>query len=586
MNIMRESQGDYVPIKYAKERPRVFPSETSWNLVKNFALHYKDLRVTPETKGITSSADLIERVRNTVREKVENVLPAFLTEKDGFDETQKAAFLDVAVNRSFKNIDFKSKETVMTALGLAMVAEHARTHAMTEALTNMDETELKVLDMTPTQRNVIVDLLKISQSVNPEYLRFKTRAMTGEAYPERPVDAIREEARIARGLKKIRETLITQRPKQIFKKGESAFVKYLEVLEKGYQPLSKNKKELLTQTYRLKKHGRFEKAFEKFITEHPDFPLIIIPKASKYVSETAGVKLGYDPDFRISWQSPELKQESQEMIDIREKYVKHLKARFPNLVHKEDLKRISQNRPIIADDLGYFGIGIQVHYEAEEAGATSLLFKNVQIENRRSTQETLRKILTDKEFELINNPEFFEIADAGMFFHEWGHKTYDTSKVVKRLGKAEVEINELKSDILSYAALHDVMGKRARKLYGERAKEALNLYVIGYALDVMKVMSPDGEERPYYMSALAILNRLAEANVIVRNEKGAVTLDRAVLKKDLSKSVFQPLAGEILHIYHAAETASPQELHNLKKTATRLGNQIPHPLVQELVNSV
>jgi len=93
--------------------------------------------------------------------------------------------------------------------------------------------------MTPDQRDIVSGLLKVLNAANSEYIRFKARAMRGEKFPEKPVDALREEARISKGIRMIREELIAKGPENVFG-GEAGqdFVDYLALYERGYKPLS------------------------------------------------------------------------------------------------------------------------------------------------------------------------------------------------------------------------------------------------------------------------------------------------------------------------------------------------------------
>src|SRR3989338_1912915 len=249
---MSEFREGGIPIEYTKERPHVFEGEKSWELVRDFALRYGELHTEVDTKDISSTLDLIQRIEGAVGTRVGEVLPEVL-KKQGVREGETAAFLEAARSRDFSGVDFTDKEKVTAALGLATIAERARTRAMIEVLNGLDERGLAVMGMTPDQRDVVTGLLKVAESGNPEYLRFKARSMMGEVHPERPVDAIREENRIAEGLKRVKEMLIEKGPEKVFGEAGNAFVEYLTQYEAGYRPMSKEGRPLAKPA----KEGRY-----------------------------------------------------------------------------------------------------------------------------------------------------------------------------------------------------------------------------------------------------------------------------------------------------------------------------------------
>lgn len=573
---MSEFKEHSIPLEYARERPHVFETEAGWGLVRNFALHYGELKPEVKTQDIASSIDLIRKIENGVAEKVDAVLSEILQEQDVVEEDRRT-FLETAKNRSFAKMDFTDKEKVITALGLAMVAEGARTRTMIETLNGMKEKELAVLGMTPDQRDVVSELLKVLNAANSEYIRFKARAMRGEKFPERPVDALREESRIAKGIGKIREGLIAKGPENIFGEAGQDFIDYLALYERGYKPLSERGGQLISKRWKETKATRYRDAFEEFIQKHPDFPLILFPRGDEYVSDASGLKLGRDPEIRIAWQSPELKEEAERLIEVREGFIRYLENNFGDLLEQHDIERIRKNKPIIANDLGYFGIGMQVRFEAQELEGTSIIFENVQRENRASMRKTIAEIFGDRADQIEDDARFIELSNAEMMMHEWGHQVHhpENTEGAKNLGKAEDGINEMKSDLLSYSALHEVFGRRAEELYGNRSEEVLNMYILGYALDAARVMSPDSEERPYYMGAIAILNRLEET--------GVHTAEGWHLNANWSKEIFESQARELVELYHKAEGAPAEELRGIRKQAQKLGEQATNPEVEKLI---
>src|SRR3989338_8159674 len=172
---MSEFREGGIPIEYTKERPHVFEGEKSWELVRDFALRYGELHTEVDAKDIASMLDLIHRIEGAVGTRVGEVLPEVLKKQGASEEA--VAFLEVARSRDFSGVDFKDKEKVATALGLATIAERARTRTMIEALNGLDERGLAVMGMTPDQRDIVAGLLKVAESGNPEYLRFKARSM-------------------------------------------------------------------------------------------------------------------------------------------------------------------------------------------------------------------------------------------------------------------------------------------------------------------------------------------------------------------------------------------------------------------------
>lgn len=573
-----------IPTEYTKERPHVFENENNWGLVRDFALRYNELKNQTETKDITSLLDLVGRIEEEVKTRVKEVLSDVLKERR-IPETDEEALLAATGDRDFSGIDFTHKEKLVTALGLAMVSERARTQTMMEALGALDEQGLSIVGMTPEQRDVAVELLRVARAANPEYIRFKARSLAGEKFPEYPVDAIREEHRIAEGIQKVRELIAEKGSEHVFGEAGPAFVEFLELYEKGYRSIDENNRQLIKKGTRERRYTEFRKAFEKFMKEHPDFPLILFPRGDKYVSETSGLALGRDPEIRISWQSPDMKEETQELVGVRDDLARYLTERFGPLLEEGDGKRIKTNRPLVAGDLGYFGIGIQMRAEAQELEGTSILFKNAMIENRVSTRKTMRELFGENVSEIVDSPAYLETADTAMMVHEWGHQVHSPEKTrgAKNLGKSENKINEMKSDLIAHAAFYPVFERRARELYGNRAREALNMYTISYALDLARTIAPNSEERPYYISALAVLNRLERAGIIKKEgEKAVLDLER-IKNEDLSASVFESQLEELLTIYHEAETGPEGNRKEIRERARTLGEVEPDPAVQTLI---
>lgn len=577
---MKEQES--IPIEYTKERPPVFDDKESSKLVRDFALRYGELRTETEQEGISSTLDLIQRIEASVGSAVERTLPPLLKEH-GTPDAESEALIEAAKSRDLGSLDFEDKEKITTALGLALVAERARTRAMRETLNGMNEEELHVLGMTPDQRDIVTGLLGVIQSANPEYMRFKIRAMRGELFPEKPMDAIREEQRIAEGLRKVEEALEEKGPNAVFGPAGRAFADFLRFYAETYRPLDEEGQPV-PKSAREKQYTKLRTTFEKFLAEHPDFPLILFPRGDKYVSEGSELALGRDPEIRLSWQSPDLRKEAERLQETRSRYTAYLRDRFGPLLEKGDTERIQKNIPIVAGDLGYFGIGMQVRFEAQELKGTSILFKNVQMENRASTKETIQDLFGEDAKGIADSPGYYEIADTEIMLHEWAHQIHEPkTRGAKNLGKAERKTNETKSDLAAYAALYDTFEDRARELYGDRALEALNQYIIGYAVDLVRNTSPDGEERPYYVSSLAVLNRLAETGII-REEEGTVVLAKDRIRtENFGQNMFEPQLRELLTLYHKAEKASGDDLRQIRRDTSVLGEPKSHPLVEALI---
>lgn len=584
---MREREPYHIQTEQIRERPSVFPDEETCALTRKFAAeHYLSLKKPleqHELENVASVGDLVGRVEETVAERAREAIPR-LIEKTDYRALTSEILTKAVCNRNFDGINAKDEKEVFASLGLALVAERARTRATADALKNFQPEQLSRFGMTPSQRDIVTLFLEGATPTDPEFIRFKARAMSGNSYPERPTDSLRESTRLANTLAKIRAIIEEKGADTIFEEGGEAFLDYVAVLERSYNPTTEAGAPF-TSAWRTRKEHDVNKAFEKFLETYPNFPLIILPAMDSYVPFEKDTAHGFDPEIRLLWQSPDQRERAREIEPFIARFAETLQTTFPEHVTRETAEEISRIKPLIADEVGGFGVnigGFRVEAQAIGEGEANKLF--FLFENRLEknavvpAKNALRNVLGVQYHNVIDSPQFTELIKGRLILHELSHSLYEYE------GDAPDDlddIEEMKADVIAYAAFHDVFGQYARKHFGKNANIAMNLAILGDPLSVYSSLDPQGEWRPYWMSSLTALNLAAEHGFIIRSkETGKVAFDDRALAKNMSKEIFSPHAEKILQIFKDALAKKPSS--GVHQERAHIATPQEHALVESL----
>lgn len=507
-----------------------------------------------------------------------------MLKEEGYDDARSNAALAAVAGRDFSGVEALGRKDTISALGLALTAERARAMMASESLERLDTKALSRFGMTEEQRNVIVMLQKALVPTNPEFLRFKARAMEGEDYPERPKDALRESRRTTRALERVRAYLEEKGAENIFGPNGKEFAAYLSTLEGSMRPLSE-KGEPYAAGWRTRHAKTAWEAFEHFVGDHPDFPLILLPRSEGGYVQTEAENLGAEPEMRVLWQSPEQRQRGEALRTVSSTFAGLLHEYFPEHVDEDDAEHIAGIRPIVADDLSSFGVNMTFRAEAQEfekARAFLLIENRVRSELVEPVRENLWKAFGGAFDDIIQTPEFEEYLSIWPMQHELGHNVYgEESASVKRLGREAYDAaDEHRADLLAGGILRDTLIDRAREQFGDRAELAVNLTIVGNAITCARE-TPGGDLNAYYHSAVAMLNRIAE-NGIISTEDGESRIDQTKLRENLSETIFLPQAREVLSMYGRASRGTDKEARDARAEALRIGETEPEVAVAKL----
>ncbi|MBI2035938.1 MAG: hypothetical protein HYT12_04665 [Candidatus Liptonbacteria bacterium] len=580
---MRETEPN-IPQEYIHERPAVFTDAETDGLVRGFATRYLELKKPIEAgREPASLGDIVLDIEQVISRRVSAELAGRL-KSGGYTEEQTRAIVDAAAKRDFSAVEQLGEKETLSALGLGLTAEKARTALVADAIQGLDSSSLRRFGMTPEQRDIVVQLIKGLESADPEYVRFKARAMRGEKYPKRPTDALRESARVNRGLKQACETLEKQGTGKVFGEAGKDFLEYLGTLEASYRPLTQD-----GRAKGLGSHTRDAKeawvAFQKFVGMHPDFPLIVLPKSDSYVKSEAE-NLGWDPEIRIFWQSPNQREKSRELQSACQRFVSSIQDNLPDHAEPSTMEQIAGIRPIVCDDIGSYGVNMTFRAEAQEfekARAFVLIENRGRSERLDQARENIWGAFGHEWDDIINSPEFFNLMQAQLMNHELGHNLYgEESKEVLGLGRQAYDsIDEHKADLLAVATLHDVVRESSKQAFGERGEEAINLAIIADALTCSR-QAPHGELDFYRVSAINILHRL-EQNGVFENGSEGIGLNKEKLHENWSKKVFISQARELLDTYKLAGSELTSEVRRSRSFAKKIAGVEPDALLQKLI---
>ncbi|MEK7630977.1 MAG: hypothetical protein AAB417_03035 [Patescibacteria group bacterium] len=556
------------------ERPKVFEGETeeeslrAWDPVFQFAREYyrklrKDIPLADHPETVN---ELVRSVQDEVYDRTAMYIPEVL--KDTAWSGSEEKFTEAVTGRNYSSIDLKDAAMTKTTLGLSLVSERACAATMSEALKGLAPEDLERFGMDTDVRDIIADAIPRLTASNAEYVRLWARALGGEGRENRPIDAVREHARMNSALEDMKTRFAESAWLKDFGDTGEEFLGYLDTLQGAYRPFNKEG-EAYSAVYRDRLVKETYDLFLDFYKAHPEFPLILMPQSGSMLSDDVEVKnLGFDPEIRIVWQTARERGISATVEGLRGDFSDALGKSFPDLIKKEDLAVIAESRAIVGNDLAALGINMKFRGVAQDGEDRNwnLLIENAQWrEYTKPAMEKIKKLVPAELREVVEDRSFGDLMNMLSFFHEFVHRIYsDESKSAKRLGDLNDTFAESKSDTLARIVFTKVMQKEARQRFGDQAQEAMNLAMLGDDLVNYYDGNPDGEDYPYWLGASARLGVLAEKNVFIKTGD-AVSIDEFKLREDWG-AYMMPLGRELLQMYASAES----DLKEAKNIAARL----------------
>jgi len=581
---MREQKrGDFIPIpkEVFRERPPFFPNKESFDLVRGFATNFYRLvkESLPAIKS-ESMGDLVLNIENVVKNSVGKRLSEILVQK-GYDEQKVSRIQKAICERDFSSVEMNGdQDELKTTLGLALVAERVRSQVFTDTLERMNSEELVSLGMNEGLRDLIVPLFSGLSSIDTEFVRFRSRALRSEPYLESSIDAVREQQRVIMVLQHFCEGIEVQGAESLFGDSGEDFVIFLRLLIESYRTVSVSG----TAFSDLEMRERailVKQAFVQFIKKHPDHSLMFIPKMFSYVETGEGVDLGFDPEIRVLWQSPEHKKQTEGFMRDSVVFGQSIHRQFPDLITEEEAN-IEHYRPIVCDDIGSWGVNMVFRAEGFEDTGTSFLIENrIRTALTEPIKEMIGSIQGDAKMTEISTEKFQHIVKRFLLSHELGHQFYDNPRFKKELGDVYRPIEEHKADLLAACGFVDISKEDVQSDVDKQEKSVLNLVVLSNAL-LCAALSPDGELAAYYHSAIGILNCASEQGVFVESDDGNVNVDFEKMNGDFSKFVGER-ARNVLKIYQNIDK-TVQNSSEAQNVAERFMTEEPMSIVAKWIH--
>ena len=618
-----ESFESKIPKEQLEDRPEIF-SRKSFPAVIRLARRFHRLLVptTPEEtqlyqekygeqsaaissqelESIESLSDLRslveERTAVVVRKELGEVLRSAKTEKEYrptkgskllWKENDFNALLNAAADKRFDEIDESRNALVTTALGVSLIAEHARTDTMARALNALPETKLESFGMNTRQQEVIILLLGAITKINTEYMRFQLHIRREEPLEEQPKDTLRERKFIAQRFSEIIQAVEHTRDddrRPIFESDEKdeAFVAYLNSLKEAYRAFEEDSTTPLTIQEQQMRKEKVQEAFLSLHTRFPDFPLIVFPAFSHYGGDEAAEgssqswkNFGFDPEIRLYWQTKEQREKQRLYHQFRDRFADKIQELYPSLVNTN---AVSQYRVLIGEPIAASGINIKETTTSQEEQNIVLMTESKPDASDREAKQIFETYLEDEnDFLIVRSPAFRQLMNNRVALHEFGHGLYpEQGTAADALGEFDDQLAELKSDLAMWVTAGRVLKEYSENNFGEKALRAIQLSMVSDAISMYRGIGR--VDSAYTLAAQKILERLNEENVFVERN-GKLVIDTGRLDQDFGPA-FEDGLREILNIYHLASKEKEIDLNIALREAKNLIEKKPQKFLKKI----
>ncbi|MBI4114289.1 MAG: hypothetical protein HY445_00415 [Candidatus Niyogibacteria bacterium] len=492
-------------------------------------------------KSYENVVDLSDNINEVVRDWIAKKIPSlknnipFLRDID--DKNILSALLDGEFEEIGKEV-MGSRREVLFAVA-ASVTKRIENCAYQKILKEADDIHLQKLYLTPSTRDLLIELLDTSVKANPLFVRFLAYAqlsgrplkkasavtlyMPGDKRPHTIAEFFPHESQ---SLAK-RFSSIAEHPQEwVTLPGGNIFKAYMEQLSKLYNEKNPAQAE---------KHQEAAASLFNNLLES-DFPIILTLSTEGYYKEPY-----YDPELKISLATPDTKKEE---VDFK-KTQKAMADSLEVLGVKKFQKNIQNSNIRVAHTIGAYGVNLVFNAVAQEKPEpTILMYLNLHM---RSDEEKFPSDLA-----LIKNikEEFGDQTDIQKenyiekmprymtILHELAHNVYpDNSKEAKRLGRRPLTvIDEVKAEIIHKALVPHIIEKGGVP----GTKRQWSYALLAGSLPWLK----EPKRSPYYAATVYFLNGLFNRDTI-RFYGGMFEI------KDFEayEKTVQSLAKEVLALY-------------------------------------
>lgn len=579
MDTHRPDRLTFAEVGKAREQKTPVFHEENWPLIFKTVRHFRSLIAEPSSLQVDTAHNLLEvsqQVNHVVRNNMERVIRPSLdmlvpvlneerSKKDkdiddhvegtGAEKDMVNQMIDALSTRDLSALSTEYPIFHSTLMGLAHIADTARSASLIRVLESMDSAKLQDIGMDEKDRLVAVELMKALRPTNREYLRVDARLQAEQVHHGRKMpDTLPEYASLH--LKLGEAIQILKSNGLMASESDKDFIEYLEKLNQLYSFrledgriiwISKLEKEKGDGNRTVDRGDVVADMFVEFYNKHPDYPIVMVPGFEYYLEDRMP-----DPENRVLLQEG---KKREELRHIRDRFTEALKKRFGFLINPESIPDLESQISIAATSFVDYGVSLKRPYEGQSKKNIILMmnFPEYQELFQKRVGIFMRELLPNyQEFaQILESPQFNELKNDVIYLHELGHRVWsedvETNDI---LGNTDDRWCESKSDWLATALATDVLSEKAQNLFGTQGTEALNLAIINYILDCYIGSQFGEEDEPYLLSARSVLTTMQKNGIFVEGNQG-LYINGNILKTDIS-AVLAPLAEGILSTYQKA----------------------------------
>lgn len=517
--------------------------------------------VSKQVKPYGNMLEFTDNVREAVRAYTERKIPALKEAIPSISELDDDALLNALTNNWFEEIgevEGQRREVLLTVA--AHIVKRVESLAERKILSEGDEKELKKLGLNPSLRDLVVDLMKVSEKADAWFVRFLAYSrLSGKAPDSTKATSLynpddekshtmaemfpHEAQFMAKGLATIAEKESDWRKQP----GGEAFAKYLEALAQFFAATK------ISDAARLQKE--VTRCYEEVL--ETDFPVNFTSIAGKSVE--GYFKPPYlDPELRVAISVEETKTEEEEFKKARDLLAESL----GEIDAQDSAGNVLKGEAKSFIVLGAFGSNLSFDTVAQEEPGYAM-YLNHQIRAYDGDFRALLPIIKGgtEAFVGLSESERHDIlgrlSRMTTMFHEFSHPVEQgDSKGAKRMGETPLTtVEEVKAEAL-WKALVPAMIEKG--LWGTEEQWA-TAQLISSSL-VLK----EEDQGDYYFDAAAFnLNDLFKQG-IVRFENGTIE----ITNMDAYFAAVKEQALEVISLYRDKEMTERKAKDWIKNRCT------------------
>ncbi len=481
------------------------------------SVNWKDLH--DKVKPYHSMYELTENVREAVREYVARKIPKLKDAVPAIGELGEEELLDALTHNWYETVEEETggqRREVLLAEA-AHVVKRIETLAERKLLQSASPEQLRELDVEPSMRDLLVDVLEISAKADPLFVRFLAFSQLSKKPPEGvQMTGIRLEndptAHTIAELFPHETQFISERLRVLSQKeadwkkypGGDVFAHYLETLGKFFGTAD--------TTEAAKLYDELIGYYKEVVAS--GFPVLLTPTTEGHYKPPY-----LDPELKVLVSNSETKTEEAAFMRAQGMLAESLGE-----IDEEGFKKDVLDHDVrVSLVLGGFGSNLMFPGVAQEEPAY-LLFLNEQVRVYDSRFPSYLDFIGNAKGSFAELPEqekkeYIErMSRMATMLHEFGHPVHARkSEESQRLGDAPlIAIDEVKAETLWRALVPSMIEKG---LVGTREQwaEAMLAVSLLYVND-----QPDGDS--YYSAGVYNLNTLFEKGIVTfENNKVVIT---------------------------------------------------------------